>query len=44
MVAVALALSLLIMAGLLCAIVWQGDLIDYQRRLIMDLWRAAQHQ
>ena len=37
---VALALCMLIMALLLCGIMWQSGVISYQRELIRLLWTA----
>jgi hypothetical protein len=37
---VALALCMLVMALLLCGIMWQSGIIDYQRDLIRVLWDA----
>jgi hypothetical protein len=39
----ALAFSLVLMSLMLCAIVWQADVISYQRDLIRWLWSAAIH-
>ncbi len=39
----ALTLALLMMAGLLWGIVWQGGVIEYQRGLIHDLWQDLHH-
>ena len=35
---VALSLSLVAMAALLWGILWQADVIDYQRQVIKFLW------
>jgi hypothetical protein len=35
---VALVLSMLLMAVLLCGIVWQSGIINYQREMIRLLW------
>ena len=37
---VALALCMLIMALLLCGIMWQSGVISYQRELIRALWEG----
>jgi hypothetical protein len=37
---VALALCMLVMALLLCGIMWQSGVINYQRELIRLLWSA----
>jgi hypothetical protein len=37
---VALVLSMLIMALLLCGIVWQSGVISYQKELIRLLWEG----
>jgi hypothetical protein len=37
---VALVLCMLIMALLLCGIVWQSGIITYQRDLIHELWQG----
>ena len=37
---VALVLSMLVMAALLCGIMWQSGIITYQRELIRVLWNA----
>ena len=39
--ALALALSLVVMAVMLLGIMWQGNVIKFQQDLIRDLWRAA---
>jgi hypothetical protein len=36
--AVALGLSLVMMALLLCGVVWQSEVITYQRTIIKFLW------
>jgi hypothetical protein len=37
---VALALCMVVMALLLCGVIWQSGIIDYQRELIRLLWNA----
>ena len=37
---VALVLRMLVMAALLCGIMWQSGIITYQRELIRVLWNA----
>ena len=39
--AVALALCLVVMSLLLCGLMWQTGVIDYQRELIRLLWNSA---
>jgi len=36
--ALTLALSLVMMAGLLLCLLWQGNIINFQQQLIRDLW------
>ena len=36
--AIALAMSVLTMSLMLCAILWQSGVIDYQRDLIRVIW------
>ncbi len=39
--AIALGFSVAMMAGLLCAIIWQADVISYQQEVIRWLWTSA---
>jgi hypothetical protein len=39
--AMALALCMLVISMLLCGLVWQSGIIDYQRELIRLLWDAT---
>jgi hypothetical protein len=41
--AVILSMSMVIMALLLCAILWQSNIISYQRDLIYWLWNDKFH-
>jgi hypothetical protein len=40
---IALALAAVTLAFMLWAIIWQADVIVYQRDLIKDLWGALPH-
>jgi hypothetical protein len=37
---VALALCVVVMSMLLCGVMWQSGIIDYQRELIRVLWQS----
>jgi hypothetical protein len=39
--AMALGYSVVMMAGLLCALVWQAGVISYQQEIIRWLWTSA---
>jgi hypothetical protein len=39
--AMALGVSVVMMAGLLCALVWQAGVISYQQEIIRWLWTSA---
>ena len=38
--ALTLAISLVMMAGLLLCLLWQGSIIKFQQDIIRDLWTA----